>query len=576
MRYAQASVVSFEFRPTCVARGCLIVYHSSSISSKRFSLTIEDRQLVYRFVRTGIKNPWNSETFQEIHHPLLMGPKHEWISVEFGDGDNGREFFTVNGDKKEVLPSPSVFGYKTPAGPTLSEPVPDPESQPMEYIYFGGHPNLKHFKEFDNLLGQFVYGNFAGCIQNIYINHRHYDPRRKPFVGDAVEGYGLSDCAENVCYGVHCENNGTCAAQSGTTYECQCPLGTKGPHCTSKQEINLPLFTGRSFIEYRGLQDTSRSFTTLTLVFEPTHADGLILYEGYSYDRRGDFLAILLIGGHVVLLYDLGSGTAYLRHGKKLLLNAWHTINLWILGRKGFLTLNDEVEPHIVFSTGDLVQLTLAQRLYLGGHPDLDLTSAYLSDHVEGHISQGLTGFRGCIQELQINGQPVALIDDAIRGINVANCISHPCGNPLSICNGHGECVPQRAGFQCYCPLGRSGIQCQGKMPTDRARQASFEGSSYLEYMSEDIMTIRLVSSAGANNRTGTTGYGFNILEPEEYWHRINISIGPAIQTQKVVRKIHHTSSRPLHPLGSAEESWYPGEVFKCINSEKMRKAYVD
>jgi hypothetical protein len=38
--------------------------------------------------------------------------------------------------------------------------------------------------------------------------------------------------------------------------------------------------------------------------------NGLLLYNGQNANGHGDFLSINLVGGHVQLRYDLGSGPA--------------------------------------------------------------------------------------------------------------------------------------------------------------------------------------------------------------------------------------------------------------------------
>jgi len=51
----------------------------------------------------------------------------------------------------------------------------------------------------------------------------------------------------------------------------------------------------------------------ITAVFLPTTGDGLLLYNGYSTDRRGDFFALSLRDGFVEYCFDLGTGPAIIR-----------------------------------------------------------------------------------------------------------------------------------------------------------------------------------------------------------------------------------------------------------------------
>ncbi|KAF5406294.1 hypothetical protein PHET_00163, partial [Paragonimus heterotremus] len=260
---------------------------------------------------------------------------------------------------------------------------------------------------------------------------------------------------------------------------------------TTDQPIYLPQYNGfRSYTEYKGLQHTSRSETTLELTFKPAFPDGLILYQGFRDDRRGDFLAILIRAAQVEVLFDLGSGTAYLKSPTKISLNTWHTARFLLLGRQGVLQMDGTEHVQTTFSEGPLVQLTLSQPLYLGYHPNLDQTSAHLTEHVEHNSISEVTGFKGCIQELRINGLLVNLIGDAIRGSNVENCQSHPCAQPGATCSNRAECWPDNGEFHCACPLGYTGKQCQADTPLEHLKRIRFGRSSFMEYKSANLMNM--------------------------------------------------------------------------------------
>ncbi|KAA3676310.1 uncharacterized protein DEA37_0009639 [Paragonimus westermani] len=120
----------------------------------------------------------------------------------------------------------------------------------QDYVYLGGHSSFHSLREKDSR----VENNYLGCIQRIRINGRLIDPRRKPFVGDAVEGYGidtfntftflgfLADCSGGLCDRVQCENKGVCAITSASTFECLCPMGTSGTHCQQSESPRLAFF----------------------------------------------------------------------------------------------------------------------------------------------------------------------------------------------------------------------------------------------------------------------------------------------------------------------------------------------
>ncbi|KAF8569324.1 hypothetical protein P879_00433, partial [Paragonimus westermani] len=446
--------ISFELRPSVVDGRRLIVYHSSEQSGLHFALTMEDRNIVFRFRESFKQLPsdlishYHSGAFEEIRHPHVFRPDADWFQVEIGCSADRKWYIAVNGNK----------------------------------------------------------------VERIRINGHLIDPRRKPFVGDAVEGYGIADCSSGLCDRVQCENKGVCAITSASTFECLCPLGTSGTHCQQNQPVYLPQYSGlRSYTEYKGLQHTSRSETTLEITFKPVSSEGLILYQGFKDNRRGDFLAILIRAAQVEVLFDLGSGTAYLKSPTKISLNTWHTTKFYLLGRQGFLQVDETEHVQTTFAEGTLVQLTLSQPLYLGYHPNLDQTSAHLTEHLEHNSISGVIGFKGCIQELRINGRLVGLIKDAIRGSNVENCLSHPCAQPDATCSNRAECWPDYEGFHCACPLGYTGNHCQDgecnentlglnigrpyykkilKTPLDQLKRIRFDRSSFVEYKAPNLVNM--------------------------------------------------------------------------------------
>jgi len=49
------------------------------------------------------------------------------------------------------------------------------------------------------------------------------------------------------------------------------------------------------------------------VVFLPSTGDGLLLYNGYSTHRNGDFISLTLRDGFVEYCFDLGTGPAIIR-----------------------------------------------------------------------------------------------------------------------------------------------------------------------------------------------------------------------------------------------------------------------
>ena len=49
-------------------------------------------------------------------------------------------------------------------------------------------------------------------------------------------------------------------------------------------------------------------------MFKPEDRDGMLLYNGYTTDRMGDFISLGLVDGYVEFRFDLGTGPAVIRY----------------------------------------------------------------------------------------------------------------------------------------------------------------------------------------------------------------------------------------------------------------------
>ena len=78
-------------------------------------------------------------------------------------------------------------------------------------------------------------------------------------------------------------------------------------------EVVVPKFDGSSYLQFAGLTRSVLTSYNIEVVFWPTSDDGLLLYNGYSTHRTGDFLSLTLRNGFVEYCFDLGTGPAIIR-----------------------------------------------------------------------------------------------------------------------------------------------------------------------------------------------------------------------------------------------------------------------
>ncbi|XP_032969713.1 agrin isoform X4 [Rhinolophus ferrumequinum] len=253
------------------------------------------------------------------------------------------------------------------------------------------------------------------------------------------------------CDSQPCLHGGTCQDQdSGGAFTCSCPAGRGGTVCEKALRRSVPAFGGRTFLAF----PTLRAYHTLRLAleFRALEPHGLLLYNGNA--RGKDFLALALLGGHVQLRFDTGSGPAVLTSTVLVVPGRWHRLELSRHWRRGTLSVDGET-PVLGQSPSGTDGLNLDTDLFVGGVPE-DQASAVLE---RTSVSAGL---RGCIRLLDINNQRLELSSwqrATTRSSNVSECGDHPC--LPSPCLGGAPCQALEAGmFHCQCPPGRFGPTC--------------------------------------------------------------------------------------------------------------------
>ena len=81
----------------------------------------------------------------------------------------------------------------------------------------------------------------------------------------------------------------------------------------SETVVRVARFNGHSHLEFEGLGRSVLAFTEVEVVVKPETVDGLILYNGYQNDRKGDFISLTMRDGYLEFSFDLGTGPAVIR-----------------------------------------------------------------------------------------------------------------------------------------------------------------------------------------------------------------------------------------------------------------------
>ena len=107
----------------------------------------------------------------------------------------------------------------------------------------------------------------------------------------------------------------------------------------------------------------------------------------------------------------------------------------------GALQVDDQPEVG-GYSVGAFTQLSLPLNLFIGGVSDMKDVSR------DASLTQS---FSGCVQRVVQNGRTINLLEEALFGVNVADC-PHPCTSEP--CQRGGRCEPVLDSYMCHCPLG--------------------------------------------------------------------------------------------------------------------------
>ncbi|XP_076366546.1 neurexin 1-like [Tachypleus tridentatus] len=214
-----------------------------------------------------------------------------------------------------------------------------------------------------------------------------------------------------------------------------------------KEEIVHYPVTFKSKNTFLGISQL-KAYSTMNLYFQfkTLEPNGLILYNS---GKEQDFIAIELVNGHLDYIFNLGDGPKNVRSNTRRTLNdnKWHAVTI---GRQSLrqhtLMVDDMVAT--VTSMGSNVHLDLDGLLYLGG------VRRSMYDNLP-KLVQSKHGFEGCIASLDMNGEIVNPIADAIIPSTLvsAGCAGADTKCSNSACANKGVCVQLWNGYTCDCDM---------------------------------------------------------------------------------------------------------------------------
>ncbi|KAG5885807.1 hypothetical protein JTB14_001416 [Gonioctena quinquepunctata] len=386
---------------------------------------------------------------------------------------------------------------------------------------------------------------FQGCIKNLKIGRQEIELHMNQHDW-VLKTKGIRNCSEHPCTQSVCQNNGKCLAfddlyrcecpnhysgdlceklddpcisnpcQSGSkcrlhldSFICDCPKGRSGLHCEMEYkdvQIVTPEFNGSSFIQFPRLEGIKKAFS-IEVSFMPTASNGLILYNGQMKNGKGDFISLNLARGYLQFRFNLGSGIANLTSRDPVTMNEWHWVRISRNGREGKIQVDNSTTVR-GFSGTPLTELNLETPLYIGS----------ISNWKQIHRLSGASkGFKGAIQEILLNGNPLPLSRFLPDCVSIATYNNSSCsfsigfydGSPCSLsknpCSNNGLCVPNLGDFTCKCPSNFKGKYCE--TANEEILALKLNGRTFLQYRNKGYRSDNLThdNDDGEENHNKTS-----------------------------------------------------------------------
>ena len=215
--------------------------------------------------------------------------------------------------------------------------------------------------------------------------------------------------------------------------------------------ITVPAFSGQSYLTIPAPTSTISSSFTLAFSLRTRTPTSLLIY---ATGTNESFIALELQAGVLVFRYSLGSGAAAVRGNFFPVADgSWHHITLSIQDGVGSLTIDNAAVFTSSTATTVSQHVILLSPLYIGGVGNFSLLHSQLLSHTSGLV--------GCITDFTLNGSSVNLLERALSGMRISQCVMGRCSS--TTCLNGGICIDDTnapLGYYCRCSLGFAGENC--------------------------------------------------------------------------------------------------------------------
>ncbi|XP_071039097.1 agrin-like isoform X2 [Parasteatoda tepidariorum] len=264
-------------------------------------------------------------------------------------------------------------------------------------LYLGGYRHLSTINPESGITSR-----FNGAFQRLVLNGEVVDDLRKVAKSSQDVGHFYGQpCGPNPCH-----NGGMCLPQLNN-FHCKCPVAYTGLWCEKYIEnvsVDEPImFDGKTFLKFPNKLFT-RLFTDghnrVEVTFRTDSTDGLILWSHEDVSTIGDFMALAVEDGFLVVSFNSAGNREPLliKHNIRINDGDWHRAVIDRNNRHGMLQVDDNT-PAVVTSTPETKYLNTDGVLWIGGCSNLPagLNNAYYK------------GFIGCIHSVIVDGEALKI-----------------------------------------------------------------------------------------------------------------------------------------------------------------------
>ena len=189
-----------------------------------------------------------------------------------------------------------------------------------------------------------------------------------------------------LCKNNPCKNNAICNVNvEKQEFTCDCPLGYQGATCEVESRVEVPSFTGNSYLAYTiESEEMVRYSTNIQLDLLTQETDAMIMWLGVD-PTADDYLGLGVEDGFLKLVWNLGwfSRTELKIPEVTISDNRWHSITLNRLGQDLDIVLDNATYSSQVHGTYHYLD---TKNIVMFGSSDSALS---VMDLTQGHFQSG-------------------------------------------------------------------------------------------------------------------------------------------------------------------------------------------